>query len=348
MAEYKKKKKKGYVNPTNGSIKTIKSHIASGSFARVYLLFGEEKFLVNQFRDELKAALTNEGDDMNTSSYSADTFDEKTVFNDAITMPFLSEHRVVIVEDSGLFGTSESLIVESLDQIPETNIVIFCESKVDKTRKNYLHASKNELACCLEFDTPDTDTLVTWIGSILAEDDLKVKLSVPDLLLSSVGDDRNMYLLRNEARKLHDYCLEKGTVEPEDVAAVCADSVEDKIFIMCEEIANKNSSGALKHYLDLLQLKRTEASIILMITRQYDQLLVVSQYKKDGLNAAQINEHMKIGTYNVNKILRVCSNYTHAELIKAVDLCHEAFYNLTQGIITNRDVAENLIINLIK
>ena len=348
MAEYKKKKKRDYVNPTNGSIKTIKSHIASGSFSRVYLLFGEEKYLVNQFRDELKAALIYEGDDMNVTSYNADTFDEKTVFNDAITMPFLSEHRVVIVEDSGLFNTSECLIADSLDQIPDTNVVIFCESKVDKTRKAYLHTSKSELASCLEFDTPDTDTLVTWLGSILGEDGMKVKLSVPDHLLSAVGDDRNMYLLRNEAIKLHDYCLEKGTIEPEDVDAICSDSVEDKIFIMCEEIANKNSAGALKHYVDLLQLKRTEASIILMITRQYDQLLTVSQYKKEGMNAGQINQHMKIGSYNVNKILRVCSKYSHKELIKALDLCHEAFFNLTQGIITQRDVAENLIINLIK
>ena len=117
---------------------------------------------------------------------------------------------------------------------------------------------------------------------------------------------------------------------------------------MCDAIANGDSSTAIKLYQDLLNLRRSEASIILIITRQYDQLLRVSQYKKDGLNVSQINQSMKIGEGNVRKVLRVVNKYDHKDLIRALDLCHEAFYNLTHGNVMQRDVAENLIINLIK
>ena len=104
MANFKKKQKD---NPTNASMATVKRHISEGTFSRLYLLFGDEPYLVNQYRKELISALTNDGDTMNFTTYSSDSFDINSVTSDALTMPFLAEHRVILVEDSGLFDLSD-------------------------------------------------------------------------------------------------------------------------------------------------------------------------------------------------------------------------------------------------
>ena len=78
MADFNKKPK---INPTNGSMKRVKTDIESGSFAGVYLLFGEERYLVNQYRDMLINALVTDGDTMNFTSYTADRFDENAVLH---------------------------------------------------------------------------------------------------------------------------------------------------------------------------------------------------------------------------------------------------------------------------
>lgn len=346
MATYKKKKNK--INPTNASINTIKAHIRDGSYSRIYLLFGEERFLINQFRDELLGALASPDDTMNVTRYNSDSFNIDSVMSDIITVPFLAEHRVVLVEDSGLFGASDPSYLEMADRIPDTNVLIFCETKVDKNRTTYKRTNSYEGATCLEFETPANDTLINWLGALLSEDGLKVKLSVPDRLLAAVGEDRNMYLLRNEAIKLHDYCLSKGVVTEEDVELICANSVEDKIFDMCRAISQKNRQTAIMLYNDLLRLGHNPASVILAITRQYNQLIQVSQMLQENAPEGRIADQLKIASWAVARLIGICRGYTHHELLLALDMCHEAFYSMTQGELTNRDVAENLIVNLIK
>ena len=46
-------------------MKTIREDIKGGNFKKVYLLYGEEAYLRNQYRDLLIRALVPEGDTMN-------------------------------------------------------------------------------------------------------------------------------------------------------------------------------------------------------------------------------------------------------------------------------------------
>jgi DNA polymerase-3 subunit delta len=82
MAEYKRKTKE---NPTTKSMKTVRSHIEERTFSNVYLLFGEETYLVNQYRDMLIHALVNDGDTMNFTTYNADSFNVNSADPSRIT-----------------------------------------------------------------------------------------------------------------------------------------------------------------------------------------------------------------------------------------------------------------------
>ena len=131
----------------------IRSHIQERSFSRVYLLYGDESYLVCQYRDMLIKALVNDGDTMNFTSYNADSFNMNAVAGDAVTMPFLAEYRVVLVEDSGLFDRSDTELLDIINQMSDSNIIIFTEHKVDKRKSLYSKLSKLECASCLEFTT---------------------------------------------------------------------------------------------------------------------------------------------------------------------------------------------------
>ena len=344
MATYKKKSKD---NPTNSSIATVRRHIEEGTFSRLYLLFGDESYLVNQYKSALVSALTNEGDTMNFTTYSSDSFDMNSVTSDALTMPFLAEHRVVLVEDSGIFDKSESDFLSILDQMADTNVLIFCERNVNKTKKAYLHTSKNELATCLEFNTPDMQTLTKWILGILSEDDLKVRATVPDKFFDAYGADKNMYLLKNEATKLHDYCMEKGTITDEDVDMLCINSVEDKIFDMCRFISEKKSEQAINLYNDLCAIKTPPMTIISLIARQYNQLLQVKQMLDDGMRVSDISKAMKMKDFSTQQLIKICRNYSKREILHAIDRCYDLRMSIMNGTLTDKNAAEQLIIRLL-
>ncbi|SNU06951.1 DNA polymerase III, delta subunit [Lachnospiraceae bacterium] len=341
MADYSKKKK----NPTTESMKTIRSHIESGSFSRIYLLYGDEQYLVNQYRDMLIKALVNDGDTMNYTSYTSDTFNPDSVYQDMITMPFLAEHRTILVEESGLFDKSEESILSSISEMSDTNVLIFCETKVDKRKKPYSLLSKSELSSCLEFQTPDIDTLSKWVSTILAEGEMKVKMTVPEKLIATVGNDMNM--LKNEAVKLHDYCMERGEITDKDVTDICVNPVEDKIFDMCEAISRKDSKKALSLYNDLCILKTKPMTVIFLITRQYNQLVQVSEMLTEGADPHKITSYLKTPEFVTRKYISICKNYKHPDLLHALDMCQQADLNVKTGRLTDVNAAENLIVNLI-
>ena len=50
-------------------MKTLNEHLKTNTFKNVYLLYGDEAYLRNQYRDKLKKAMINEGDTMNFSCF---------------------------------------------------------------------------------------------------------------------------------------------------------------------------------------------------------------------------------------------------------------------------------------
>lgn len=343
MAMYQKKQKK---NPTTESMKTINDQLESRSFSRVFLLFGDETYLINQYRDKLVKALTNEGDTMNFTSYGADNFSLDNVASDIITMPFLAEYRVVLVEDSGIFDKSDDELISYINQMGDQNILIFCEKKVDKRKKMYTTLSKMDTASCLEFAAMDIPTLTKWLGGILSDGgNIKVRATVADRLISAVGTD--MTQLRNEAVKLRDYCMKRGEINDKDVDTICVNPVEDKVFEMCESIAKKDRDRAILLYTDLCTIKTKPMTIIFLVTRQYNQLIQVSHLLCENADSARIASSLKTPEFAARKLIGICKNYKHRELLAALDKCQDADLAVKTGRLTDVNAAENLIVNLL-
>ena len=70
--------------------------IKNGSFARVYLLYGEETYLRLQYRDKLKKALIPDGDTMNYHYFEGKGVETAQLIDLAETLPFFAERRVIV------------------------------------------------------------------------------------------------------------------------------------------------------------------------------------------------------------------------------------------------------------
>ena len=84
-------------------MKTIDNDIKTGQFKQIYLLYGEEQYLIRQYRDKLKHALAADDDTMNFSAFSGSDINQKEIIDLAETLPFLAERRVIFLDNSGLF-----------------------------------------------------------------------------------------------------------------------------------------------------------------------------------------------------------------------------------------------------
>ena len=88
-------------------------------------------------------------------------------------------------------------------------------------------------------------------------------------------------------------------------------------------------------------------TVIFLITRQYNQLVQVSEMLTEGADPHKITSYLKTPEFVTRKYISICKNYKHPDLLHALDMCQQADLNVKTGRLTDVNAAENLIVNLI-
>jgi len=70
-------------------MKTIDNDIKLGQLKKAYLLYGQERYLIRQYRDKLKKAIVSPDDTMNFTGFEGADINVKEIIDLAETMPFL-------------------------------------------------------------------------------------------------------------------------------------------------------------------------------------------------------------------------------------------------------------------
>ena len=99
--------------------------IKNRQFRQVYLLYGQEAYLKNQYRDKLKEALVQDGDTMNFTVFKGKNSNPGEIIDLAETMPFLAERRVILIEDSGFFKKGGEQLADYLKEPASTVCILF-------------------------------------------------------------------------------------------------------------------------------------------------------------------------------------------------------------------------------
>ena len=137
-------------------MKTIDNDIKRQELKKVYLLYGEERYLIRLYRDKLKKALADPDDTMNFSSYEGDDINVREIIDLAETMPFFADRRLILIEGSKLFKKGGDELGEYMVQLPEATYFVFVEEEVDKRSKLYKAVTKCGNA--IEFMTQTDET----------------------------------------------------------------------------------------------------------------------------------------------------------------------------------------------
>lgn len=265
-------------------MKTIDNDIKFGQLKKVYVLYGEERYLVKQYRDKLKKALADPDDTMNFSSFEGEDINVKEIIDLAETLPFFAERRVIFIENSKLFKKGGDELGEYLENLPETTYFVFVEEEIDKRSKLYKEATKQGNA--VEFVTQTDETLMKWIGGRISKEGKNITQAAYRAFIAKTGTD--MQNIEKELEKLICYCMDKEVIEPEDVEAITTEQISNKVFDMVDAIASHRQKQAMDLYYDLLALREAPMRILFLITRQFQTLLTVKVMTPQGFSNKDI------------------------------------------------------------
>ncbi|MBQ7447841.1 MAG: DNA polymerase III subunit delta [Eubacterium sp.] len=314
----------------------LTAEIKNKDFKRVYLFYGEEKYLIRQYQNRLVEAVLGENAGMNLSVFEGKNADPKEIMSQAQTMPFFADYRVILVQESGFYKKTPEGLAEYLSEIPDTAILLFVESEVDKRSKMYKQTEKNGRA--VQFTRQKDAVLKKWILSQLKKEGKKITEPVMNAFLECTGDD--MELISQELEKLLCYTMEKDVISAEDVKAVCVPSVGNHIFDMIDALAAKNRQRAMDLYLDLLRLREPPMRILYLIGRQFYILNRLKSMRKTGIGDREMASAVKIPPFAVKKNLAQAAKFTDEQIQETIETCVQADADVKSGHLSDRMAVE--------
>ena len=310
-------------------MKKLNQDLKSRSFLSVYLLFGEEDFLRRSYRNRLIEAIAG-GDEMNLSRFSGEDVREEEICSLAETLPFFADRRLIVIEDSGLFKKGGEMIAEELSHLPESTIIVFSESAVDKRSKLYKTVAK--VGYCAEFPRQSENDLLRWLGGLFKQEGLQITREAAELLLFRAGND--MTLLKSEAEKLTAYCMERGEVTAQDVRDITSEQISGQIFNMVDALADQNLPKALALYRDLLMLKEPPLRILFLLARQFHLLNAVKASAGEDDNT--LARKLGAPSFAVRKYRRQASRFSEKDLVRVLQSAVRTEEDVKQGRMEDR------------
>ncbi len=290
-------------------MRKISSDIKAGTFAPVYLLYGEEAYLRRTGKNRLRRAMVGD-DTMNYTYYEGKDFDLPELIGMAETLPFFAERRLIVVEDSGLFKREAGELADYLERMPETTHLVFSEGEVDKRNKLYKKVVK--LGHAAECKRQGAAELKRWSARGLAQFGKKIQESTLELFLAKTGDD--MENIHRELEKLVGYVGEREVVTQEDVEAITTTQLSNRVFDMINAIAAGDRRKAMALYADLLVLREPPMRILFLLARQFHGLLQVKELREQGAGRDAIASACHLQPFVVTRYMSQAARFSREQL----------------------------------
>lgn len=296
-------------------MKSLNEDLKTGQFKNTYLLYGEENYLKNQYKGKLRNALIPPEDTMNYAYYEGKGINVKEIIDLAETMPFFSERRLILIENSGFFKNANAELAEYIKELPASTCMIFVESEIDKRGK--LYKAVKDKGRIVELGRQDEKTLLRWVAGNVKKENKQMTERTIQYFLEKVGTD--MENIQKELEKLFCYTLDKESITVEDVEAICTTQVTNQIFEMVNAVADKQQKKALDYYYDLLALKEPPMRILFLLARQFRLLMEVKALDKQGYARKEIASKAGLHPFVVGKYQEQAKAFSNQELRRIIE-----------------------------
>ncbi len=321
---------------------TIKQHIKNNEFKNCYLIYGTEAYLKRLYKSKLKSAILADSDDMNYTYAEGKEINVDEIIHIAETMPFFSDRRLIMIENSGWFKSANTF-ADYIKEMPDTTYFVFIENEIDK--RNRLYKAVKDIGYISEMNGMEEKNLKLWVASILNKEQKKITEATVTYLLNKVGS--NMDNMETELDKLISYCYEKDVITNEDIDAICSEQITGKMFVMLDMIANKNQTKALELYYDLITLREKPMTILYLFIRHMNLLLQVKAFQAKRVDNATIATKLSVPPFAVNKYAQQSKNFKSEMLLEAIKLGTELEELVKTGRLVDRIAVELLIIQVV-
>ena len=324
------------------TIENLEKELKMGNLQSIYLLYGEELFLLESSLKKIKALF---GEQVKGINYIL--IDETNVgelISDIETPAFGYEKKLIIARNTNLFAREgkrksaetakmkeklNEYLQKNIDIVKESVILVFVEETADSVQKLYKTIDKLGVFC--KFDEQKPIQIEKRIKAICNGYKVEIDEKTIKYFIEVCGT--NMQDLINEIRKLIEYAGEGGKIQKEDIDKLSIKKLESIIFDLTDNLGKKEIANALQVLNNLIYSKEPLQKILITLYNHFKKIYITKlalKEKKDIITSLNLKPNQ---TFLVNKYKMQASYFSQSELKEILQHLRDLDYNYKNGLI---------------
>lgn len=324
------------------SVENLEKELKSNNLKSLYLLYGEELFLLETSLKKMKALF---GDTIKGINFiSIDETNVNQLIADIETPAFGYEKKLIIARNTGILKKEgkrknaelakikekiNQYIKDNIDIINQSVVLVFIEEEADI--KQELYKTIDSLGTVCKFDFQKPIQIEKRIKAICNGYKVEIDAQTLNYFIECCGT--NMQDLINEIRKLIEYAGENGKIQKEDIDKLSIKKIESIIFELTDNLGKKDITKALEVLKNLIYAKEPVQKILITLYNHFKKLYFTKlavKYNKDVITSLNLKANQ---TFLVNKYKAQARYFEEKELRDILQKLRDLDYNYKNGLI---------------
>lgn len=329
----------------------IWNELKQKNFKPIYVFYGKETFLLSETVRLLQEhAIPEEERDFNFSMFDMEETEIDTAVEDAETLPFMGEKRVVVIKNPYFLSTEKKKekVEHHLEKFeryieepsPFTILALIAPYEKLDERKKITKLLKKK-ANVVEMNELSESETIAWMNELARQEDVLIEQSAIDQLFALTSG--NLMIISSEMKKLCTYVGKGNTITEEDVKKLVARTLEQNIFELIDYVIQKKKEKALELFYHLLKMNEEPIKILNLMASQFRLLYQVKQLGASGYTQPQIASILKVHPYRVKLANKQAKMFQDHELTSIIQQLAEADFEMKAGKMDKQLVLELLL-----
>lgn len=274
-------------------VKEIKSEIKN-----YYVVLGDDLFLLKQVESRIESACEITMPEFDKIMFDGENFSVAAFEGAYLGLPIATKKKLVVVKNLPKQSEADKRALKEILRKQNSCCVLFFANSTGEDFSFILDATKIE---CTKLSN---ELCQKFVDDRLKQNNMQITDAAKTTLVELCAN--NLGKICTELEKLVFMCLDKGTIEEDDVKTSVKSDLEYKIYELSDLLLDKNIDRAMLIVQDMITKKEEPTAILSLLTSNFRRLYFAKITPDDNATLAKqlgVKEYaMKIAKDKTNKV----------------------------------------------
>lgn len=272
----------------------------------VFLIHGEDDFLATEKLKFFKQGFVKKYGDLNISVYGNEGFSIDKFLNDVLSAPFLSEKKMVILENvlTSMKKDEQKKLETLIEKVPETTILFIFENKSlinkkEKAKDRSSFLKKVSTKNTFEFQKATPNQIGKMMINVLSSNGYSADPKTINTFAALVGS--NSRIAEQEIKKLMAFRFKEKKIDSSDVLEMVNLQMNKSIFDLTDSISDKKAKEAKKILNHFVESGDNPLHILGSITGHFRNMILVKAAQENRISESKVLSETRMHAYTFKK-----------------------------------------------